>query len=375
MISSSHSKPSKAWNGLVIPHLYPPSLMKTFGLALLFLCLSSFMFAQPIVHICIEKVGNDLEVKLFPMADFQGVVSNIQFAIKCEDPSVTYGVPTQGASQSVYMPTTKEGVETTFLGNKYQKFAAAGLVNMSGSSVQWTAQQFVPLMTITPSNINANFTIENDLWTVEDNANFYVELNGLNKTGTSNSVCLASAFPLEMGPLTAEWNNSDARLTWTIYAEDGLSHFEVERRGMQGGFETVATTLPQAATHFPKAYGFTDIKPDNALGEMLYYRIKALTFDGEAHYSNIALLRREAGMSVTYYPNPTQDQLHLIVSLTETSPIKLSIFDLSGRELYTYQTDTQDLQHLIPTQNWAAGCYFLQVSANGKSEVYKVVKE
>lgn len=349
--------------------------MKTFVLALLFLCLSPCMFAQPIVHICIEKVGNDLEIKLFPMADFQGVVSNIQFAIKCDDPSVTYGALTQGASQSVYMPTTKEGVETTFLGNKYQKFAAAGLVNMSGSSVQWTAQQFVPLMTITPSNINANFTIEDDIWTAEDNANFYVELNGLNKTGTSSAVCSSSAFPLELGPLTAEWHQSDARLSWMSYAEDGLSHFEVERRGTQGDFEPVTTVLPQAAPLFPKAYGFTDIKPDNALGELLYYRIKAVTFDGEARYTNTVLLRREAGMSVVYYPNPTQDQLYLNVSLTETSPLKISVFDLSGRQLYAYQTDTQHLQHQIPTQDWAAGSYFLQLIANGRSEVYKLVKE
>ena len=82
----------------------------------------------------------------------------------------------------------------------------------------------------------------------------------------------------------------------------------------------------------------------------------------------------EAGIEVrpyAYWPNPTQDQLHLQYS-PDVQPRQVELYDLQGRLVHTQQSG---LEH-IDMQGLSAGQYLMKVTLeDGKAYSDKVVKE
>ena len=73
----------------------------------------------------------------------------------------------------------------------------------------------------------------------------------------------------------------------------------------------------------------------------------------------------------TFYPNPTQDELHLSYS-PDVQPARIELYDLQGRLL---QTQTQGLEN-IGLEGLSAGQYLMKVTLkDGKTFTDKVVKE
>lgn len=345
--------------------------MKPTYLLLSFLLCFGFGTAQNMVHIYVNKTATDLEVMLVSTTDFQGIVSNLQFTIASDDPSVNLGAVQQNTDESVYIPMAKAGTETVANGVFYQKFAGFGMVNMSVPNVQWMALQPVLLMKIVPSNLNATYLIVNDTWTFAENGDFFVELNGANKTGL---ISTADAFPLQLGPLTANWLGKDIRLSWQTYQEEALAHFEVERGekadqlvkiGQQAAVGNSAQTLD---------YHFTDTEVQ-PFTEKWFYRIKAVSLNGESQYSNIVVLRTDKAADVMVYPNPFRHQFVVNVSQPALRQIQIRVLDLYGREIYTSQSLATTLQTQIESETWASGIYVLEVNAGGQSQSHKIIKE
>ena len=75
--------------------------------------------------------------------------------------------------------------------------------------------------------------------------------------------------------------------------------------------------------------------------------------------------------SFVYYPNPTQDQLHLQYS-PDVKPRQVELYDLQGRLVRTQQSDLEN----IDIQGLATGQYLMKVTLeDGKVYSDKVVKE
>ena len=73
-------------------------------------------------------------------------------------------------------------------------------------------------------------------------------------------------------------------------------------------------------------------------------------------------------------PNPSKGQLNLQFK-GEAKPIKLRIFDLSGKLVFAAEEDyfTGFYQQTIDLTNQGSGTYFLQISQEGKAFTDKLV--
>lgn len=139
----------------------------------------------PTVDITLVDGGDgNLEVRLRPNGSFNGLFSSLVFTIRWSAASgATLGAVSQTLPVIQYIPTAKSGGEIDDAGNRYQVFAGFGMVPLSAVGQSWpaTASEFT-LMTV-PVNGSATFEIVNDTWTATNNGNFYVALNGSDKTG------------------------------------------------------------------------------------------------------------------------------------------------------------------------------------------------
>ncbi|WP_243718115.1 T9SS type A sorting domain-containing protein [Pedobacter changchengzhani] len=79
---------------------------------------------------------------------------------------------------------------------------------------------------------------------------------------------------------------------------------------------------------------------------------------------------------VKIYPNPVDDQLNIILSLSRDTPVAIKIIDLLGNEVVTLSNERlnageQTKTFTIPSR-LTAGIYFLRVIAGSESQVKRI---
>lgn len=76
-------------------------------------------------------------------------------------------------------------------------------------------------------------------------------------------------------------------------------------------------------------------------------------------------------IAVNVFPNPCSNALNVNID-NASGTYELNVFDLSGRAV---AHESVSGNTVFNTTSWAAGMYYLSVSANGASKVYPVVKQ
>ncbi len=82
-------------------------------------------------------------------------------------------------------------------------------------------------------------------------------------------------------------------------------------------------------------------------------------------------------VTFSFYPNPASENITLNYSLTESSKVSYTIFDLTGKQV---QTDSANRfpgaqQQIIDINNLQAGTYLLSLNTNGKVITKRFVKK
>ncbi|MBI2723412.1 MAG: glycoside hydrolase family 9 protein [Bacteroidetes bacterium] len=83
---------------------------------------------------------------------------------------------------------------------------------------------------------------------------------------------------------------------------------------------------------------------------------------------------RNAELALTIYPQPAQEKI-FVKLYSGISSAEFLLYDISGKLLYSQQSTLTDGVAEIDLSGLSAGIYFLKVSAEGKSETRKVIKE
>jgi hypothetical protein len=117
-----------------------------------------------------------LEVKLRPSANFDGLVSSLVFTVRWDAGTEAHlGNIHQVAPASTYMPVSRSGAEQDDAGNRYQIFVGFGMTPMQWIPTDWVAGQEYTICTIDVSGAAA-FSLVNDTWTGLNNADYYLAL-------------------------------------------------------------------------------------------------------------------------------------------------------------------------------------------------------
>lgn len=172
-------------------------------------------------------------------------------------------------------------------------------------------------------------------------------------------------LPIEITGFTARPDaNDNVQLNWNLQQQaDG--NIEIEHSTDGSAFNKIADMLMQRSVD---AYAYLHQQPGYG---MHYYRLRIVDAQGLVTYSSInrVELRRGNDNSISIYPNPATDQVHIDSREALTS---IELIDVTGKLIQSIQGINTNVYQLN-TSKLAPGFYFIRIPANNSTSVYKIV--
>ncbi|MEM7373977.1 MAG: T9SS type A sorting domain-containing protein [Bacteroidota bacterium] len=207
----------------------------------------------------------------------------------------------------------------------------------------------------------------------KDANNNYVEQTGIDGFSVWTAATFAT-FPLDWLSFTAEAQGEQVLCQWETASERDLSHYEVQRSRDGMTFHSFAQL---AATGSPQSsQSYTAIDPHPFEGQNVY-RVKALHEDGMFLYSPPVAIWFHAHTAISVYPTPTQDQLWVSLSMPQASDVRISLFDMRGRQLMKLAKSVGEGHTEIPLSlaSLPSGMYSLDIHHPMGSYRHKILKQ
>jgi hypothetical protein len=161
-------------------------------------------------------------------------------------------------------------------------------------------------------------------------------------------------------------DNSKVRIDWETKSELDSDRFIVLRSENGEEWENIGELEAAGNSTETIDYLLWDEEPYRGLS---YYRVRQLDLDGENHDSDIRSVTIEGIDIVNTYPNPSTDEVTILVSLGGSYDVGLSVSSILGQVVYSeeigelkgFKKITIDLSYLY------SGTYILQVrTSDGK---------
>lgn len=159
---------------------------------------------------------------------------------------------------------------------------------------------------------------------------------------------VAIPLPVTITLFTGERNGTINKLTWTTETEQNNKGFELQRSADGEYFSSIGFINTKAVYGNSTAtlkYDFNDTRP---LATNNYYKLKQMDKDGRSTYSSVVLVKGSKPNTISLagiYPNPANNNLHVIVASPVNNTIDLVITDLAGRII------KRQVVHLISGNN------------------------
>lgn len=173
--------------------------------------------------------GSELEVRIRPDASFNGLFSSIVFTVRWEEVTgVSLGDALQDLPQVQYCAITKSGPEQVQGPYRYQIFVGFGNIPLSSLSTSWQADEEVVLCRIPLVGGSGPCALAEDAWTLANNGDFFVSLNGEDRTGevygiSTGMVVQQVAYPT----MVVMPNPTDGRTRVSVNTVEGGQEFSL----------------------------------------------------------------------------------------------------------------------------------------------------
>jgi len=177
--------------------------------------------------------------------------------------------------------------------------------------------------------------------------NFFVTITNPDGQSASSASALLNvnpALPIELTSFQGSYQKAGGvLLEWTTVSEVDNLGFEVQRSGvMEGAYVALQDGFVpgHGTTLVPQQYRYLDRAAEQ---QFPYYRLKQIDMDGSMHFSDpisvmpgaataLRLIPKEFSLDAND-PNPFTPTTALRYQLTVACNVKLSVFDLLGREV------------------------------------------
>lgn len=183
-------------------------------------------------------------------------------------------------------------------------------------------------------------------------------------------------LPIELATFTGEVLTEGNLIKWVTATETNNDFFTLYRSSNGVDFEAIGTITGAGNSVFAQSYSYLD---KNAPSGLSYYQLEQTDFDQQTSRSHvITLTRGEMPFDIIQIaPVPTTQLISVDFNSNVNAPIKVSIFDVTGRLV-----STQNVASIvgynklnINTTDYASGMYILSLH-NGTAVVNtKFVKE
>ena len=180
---------------------------------------------------------------------------------------------------------------------------------------------------------------------------------------------------LNLASFTAAYENGSIGVHWITRAELNNARFEVERsiRTHEKGMHlwtTLAFVSGAGTTEEPTTYAYFD-KGDLAGASQVLYRLKQVSFDGSALYSEVveATLPAPKAYAVSSFVNPYVKSATIEYDIPQTRRVRLTIYDEEGRRVETLVNQTKlpgRYRVEFNASNQGPGLYMYRLEVAGK---------
>ncbi len=186
-------------------------------------------------------------------------------------------------------------------------------------------------------------------------------------------------LPIEILSFTGKNKGASNLLEWTTASEINNDYFTVERSLDGSYFDSIGTVDGAGNSTTELNYSFEDshllTSPKESFRTgFCYYRLKQTDLNGDYTYSNIISITNNEQPITNYMqlttisPNPSNDDLHYIISSSENTQAQLRVIDVLGKTVIEENIEfTQGLNtNKINVSEISNGTYMLQVrTSNG----------
>jgi len=183
-------------------------------------------------------------------------------------------------------------------------------------------------------------------------------------------------LPLQLLDFTAAARNTDVDLQWTTAAEKDFSHFTVERSYDGISFQDCATIMGNANPGGTAKYSYTE--KATTKNAVIYYRLKMTDKNQHVSYSGtkkVSLYTEKATTVLSAYPNPTTNQLHVVMPETWYGKKAVaSVFNSAGILMKSIALGSVNQVENLDLSQLARGMYTVNLSYLNASLQLKVLK-
>ena len=186
--------------------------------------------------------------------------------------------------------------------------------------------------------------------------------------GVSTDV-VSIILPVNLADFTATPQSGKTKLQWTTATEDNSSYFNIQHSTDQITWESIGAVKAAGNSNTANTYSF--IHADPTAGNN-YYRLRIVNLDSQAVYSPIRVASFAATAQLSYYPNPTRDNVTLTTNGTTLASV--TVLSLDGRQLQQFHDFTSGSS--ISLGQYPTGLYLIAIKDNtGKTQLLKVLKD
>lgn len=197
---------------------------------------------------------------------------------------------------------------------------------------------------------------------------FQFSVNGDSQSYASNRFFItfktAQSLPVKIISIEAKRNeDKTTTIKWKTENEINLNHYEIERADDGLNFFVLGSQLPFSNNGLNYEYSFNDI---TAKAGANYYRIKAISNDGQIQYSKIVKLDAlNHEKSILVYPNPVKDNIiNIQLENNPTGIYRIMLFDNDGKIIfsknYNVSVNNGSMKVVLP-KNTVSGNYLLKI--------------
>ena len=159
---------------------------------------------------------------------------------------------------------------------------------------------------------------------------------------------------------------ANVKIEWATASEVNNNYFVVERSKNAIHFEEVGTVQGAGNSNSIRNYELYDRKP--YIGTS-YYRIKQVDFNGDYFYSSVQVVYIKPKTILNVFPNPSTDNIELVLSNEEPADLEVVMLDLYGRVVFriALKVNKGIVKKRIHHTSIAKGTYILKIK-NGEEE-------
>jgi hypothetical protein len=190
-----------------------------------------------------------------------------------------------------------------------------------------------------------------------------------------------SALPVELTAFSATQKADAVELRWRTVTEANNYGFDIQKSFDATSWKTVGFAEGNGTVNSPRNYAFTDRLSETDLRQrVISYRLKQIDRNGAFAYSPVVTVSMTSNPGTLLlqqnYPNPFNPATSIPFTIPAESVVRLSIFDMLGREIATLVDETKGPGSYIV--NWSArsadhtpipsGLYFCRIHVHNAAD-------